>query len=355
MKSALNNITALLSAIIFILIAIPQSAFTLERCQICHSKQEIQRTEETGRKVPLYVDEDILHKSVHADKECTDCHNDIVEIPHKSVKKVNCRRCHYSGNLVGAPGGQIYDQYEHSVHGLEVAKGNPKAPVCQDCHGTHDVIRHTNKESKFYKANIPKTCGNCHIDIYATYKESVHGVAVENGNFDSPVCSDCHGEHNIQRPNADASRVSPLRIAQTCTECHGEKGIVNKYGVKTNRTATFEHSFHGIAQKMGSKVVANCASCHGYHDIRTDTDPKSSIYPDNIQKTCGQENCHPGATAEFARGQIHIDPHSEESGILYYITKFFYILTTATLAGLFIFIMLDLFRRAKNAREKKGH
>lgn len=324
-----------------------------EKCMICHGKQEIHRVEETGKKIPLFVDTTVLAHSVHQGKGCTDCHYDIVEIPHQKPKKVNCRRCHYTGNPVGAPEGQLYDQYEHSVHGLEVLKGNTKAPVCQDCHGTHDIYKHTKPESKIYWQNIPKTCGKCHIDVYAEYKESVHGVAVAEGNKDAPVCSNCHGEHNIKRPDQDDSRVSPMRISQTCTECHGPKGVVNKYGIKTDRTATFEHSFHGIAQQMGNKMVANCASCHGYHDIRAENDPKSTVYPDNIPKTCGKEGCHPGVTATFASGKIHVDPKSEESGILYYISKFFLILTVSTLMGLFIFIIMDLFRRAKIARQKR--
>ncbi|KAA3634081.1 MAG: hypothetical protein DWP97_07910 [Calditrichaeota bacterium] len=344
--------TLILSGLIFILFFC-ETGWTLEKCQICHSKKDIHRTEETGRKIPLFVDESILGKSVHSERECTDCHADIVEIPHKKPKKVNCKRCHYEGNPVGAPEGQLYDQFEHSVHGMAVMSGNDKAPVCQDCHGNHDVIIHTDSTSKMYWQNIPKTCGSCHIEIYATYKESVHGVAVANGVKDSPVCSGCHGEHNIRSPKEDDSRVSQMRISQTCSECHGEKGVVSKYGIKTDRSATFEHSFHGVAQQMGNRTVANCASCHGYHDVRKEDDPKSSINPANIKETCGSADCHPTATAEFASGQIHINPKSEESGILYYISKFFLILTVSTLIGLFIFILMDLFRRAKTARQKR--
>lgn len=329
------------------------SVKAMEKCIICHGKPDIHKVEETGRKISLTVDEAMLKSSVHGLYDCSDCHNDVVEIPHKNVKKVNCRRCHYSGNTVGAPKGEMVDQYEHSVHGMEVAAGNEKAPVCQTCHGSHDIFKHDDPNSKFYRANIPKLCGSCHIDIYATYKESVHGVALEKGNIDTPVCSSCHGEHNIKRPDNPESKVSPGHVSETCGQCHGPKGVVNKYGVKTDRTTTYEHSFHGVAQEMESMTVANCASCHGYHDIRTEEDPKSSINKANIPQTCGKEGCHPGATANFAEGKIHIDPYNESSGILYYITKFFTILTVSTLIGLFIFIGLDLFRRAKNARDKR--
>jgi hypothetical protein len=339
--------------VLMLVCLLPSGVLALEKCQICHGKTDHHRIEATGRRVSLYVDQQVLARSVHIGKECTDCHVDIVEIPHKPPLKVNCRRCHYSGNPVGAPGGERYDQYEHSVHGREVASGNPKAPVCQDCHGGHDVFSHQSPDSKFYRQNIPRTCGTCHIDIYAAYQESVHGTALSEDNPDSPVCSSCHGEHDIVRPELPDSRVSPIHVTETCSACHGAKGVVAKYGIKTDRASTFDESFHGVAQLMENMMVANCASCHGYHDIRSEDDPKSSIYPANIAETCGQPQCHPEASAGFASGKIHIDPTSEESGLLYYISRGFLILTVSVLAGLFIFIILDLFRRARAAREKR--
>jgi hypothetical protein len=326
------------------------TAYSQEKCLVCHGRHDLFRTEETGRKVSLFIDTTVLGHSIHAKKECVDCHVDVVAIPHKEVKKVNCRRCHYAGNAAGAPQGELYDQYAHSVHGMEVLAGNPKAPVCQDCHGTHDILPPDSTGSKVYKTNRPQTCGTCHIEIYAKYRESIHGRALAGGNLDAPDCSSCHGEHNIMRPSDSSSMVSAGHVANTCSKCHGPVGVVAKYGIKTDRTATFEHSFHGIAQKMQNMTVANCASCHGIHDILPAADPKSSINPANIVNTCGRAGCHPDATVQFASGKIHVDPENKESGPVYYITKFFTILTFGTLVGLFVFIALDLVRRARKSQ-----
>ncbi|MBI5267033.1 MAG: hypothetical protein HY851_07360 [candidate division Zixibacteria bacterium] len=326
------------------------TASAQEKCMVCHGRQDLFRKTEAGRKLSLFIDTTILHHSIHASRQCVDCHVDVVAIPHKQAKDVNCKRCHYSGNRAGAPQGQMYDQYEHSVHGMEVIKGNAKAPVCQDCHGAHDILPPDSVASSVYKQNLPKTCGRCHIDIYATYRESIHGRSLADGKLDAPDCSACHGEHNIQRPTDTTSSVSAGHVSNTCGKCHGPVGVVAKYGIKTDRTATFEHSFHGISQIMQNMTAANCASCHGNHDIRPAGDPKSSINPANIVKTCGREGCHPEATPQFAGGKIHVDPTKKESGLVYYITKFFTILTLSTLAGLFVFILMDLFRRAKQAR-----
>jgi hypothetical protein len=324
-----------------------------EKCLLCHGKPGFSKTEPTGRKTDLHVDQASLQKSVHALRKCADCHIDVVAIPHGVVQKVNCRRCHYSGNPVGAPQGDLYDQFANSVHGEAVTAGNPKAPVCQDCHGTHDVLSPDSAGSSMYKMNRPATCGKCHIEIYSTYRESVHGEALASGILDAPDCASCHGEHNIKKHLEPGSQVSPERVSETCGKCHGPVGVASKYGIKSDRTTTFEDSFHGIAHRMENRTVANCASCHGFHDIRKPDDPKSSINPANIVKTCGRTGCHPEATPQFASGKIHVDPKQKDSGLVYYITKFFTILTVSTLAGLFIFIVLDLYRRAKKARNTK--
>jgi hypothetical protein len=339
------------------LVALPLMAAgvaeSAQNCLLCHGKPDFGKVESTGRKISLFVDTLQLHKSIHGQRQCTDCHVDVTQIPHQPAAKVNCRRCHYAGNPVGAPQGDMYDQYEHSVHGMAVSKGDSKAPVCQDCHGTHDILPPDSAGSSMSKTHRPATCGKCHIDIYATYRESVHGQALASGNLDAPDCASCHGEHNIQGPSNPESQVAPEHISHTCGNCHGPMGVVAKYGIKTDRTTTFEESFHGIAHKMENRTVANCSSCHGFHDIRKPDDPKSSVNPANIQKTCGKTQCHPEATSQFASGKIHVDPMNKESGLVYYITKFFTLLTGSTLAGLFIFIALDLFRRAKAARSKR--
>lgn len=337
------------------LLTVATNTPAMERCLICHGKPGFSRIEDTGRKVSLYVDTTIIGHSVHNGRLCTDCHVDVITIPHtKILDPVNCRRCHYSGNPVGAPQGELYDQFTQSVHGQEIVKGNPKAPICQDCHGTHDIKSHDSSESRMAKMNRPKNCGTCHIEIYATYRESVHGVALlQDSIMDSPDCAACHGEHNIRRPSDSTSQVSPAHVSSTCGECHGPMGVATKYGIKSDRTTTFEDSFHGIAHQMENRTVANCASCHGFHDIRPQADPRSAINVANIVKTCGQAQCHPEATVQFASGKIHVDPQNEESGLVYYITKFFTILTVGTLAGLFVFIGLDLFRRAQRSRSGK--
>jgi len=326
----------------------------LQKCTICHGKPGHKKIEDSGYVKSLFVDETVLKKSVHTGKTCTDCHGDVTEIPHRALpKRVNCTRCHYRGNPIGAPQDVDYRAYLKSTHGQAAAEGNKEAPWCQDCHGAHNIRNHTDPASNIFHEKIPKTCGRCHMEIYAEYRESVHGEALyAEGNEDVPVCTSCHGEHDILSPKDPESTVYPVHVAEACSQCHAAETIMGKYGIDSEQVATYEESFHGMAGKLGSGTVANCASCHGVHDIRRPDDPKSSVYIENIPKTCGK--CHEGANINYAKGKMHVDASKKEAGIIYYVALAFKWLTILTMVGLISHILLDLNKKAKNGRSKKA-
>lgn len=319
-----------------------------QRCMICHGKHGFKKVDESGAVRMLWVDLAVLKGSVHRAKACTDCHHDVVEIPHKErPARVYCRRCHYKDNPAGAPSSDAYLEYERSVHGRALAGGNPRAPVCQSCHGNHDILHTRNPNSRVAHGRVAATCGRCHLEEYSQYKSSVHGRAVyERGVKDAPDCTGCHGEHSIMAVSDPASLVGALNVARTCAGCHGDQAIMARYGIEAEQVETFEESFHGIAVRFGLKRAANCASCHGTHDIRPPDDPASSVNPANIPRTCGK--CHPGANPNYARGKIHVNPKAREAGIVYWVASFFKYLTLVTIAALILHILLDLWRRFKD-------
>ncbi len=326
----------------------------VQKCLICHGKPDFKKVDTSGRVKHLYVDEDVIKRSVHAKKTCTGCHFDAIEIPHREApQRVHCVRCHYRGNPEGAPQSDKYLEYNESVHGKQVAKGtNKKAPLCQDCHGDHE-IRHTKDPlAQTAHLNVARTCGKCHIEIYAVYMNSIHGRSTyEKKNPDTPDCTGCHGEHSILSPKDLESTVYPIGVVKTCSHCHAEIGIVGKYGIEVEQVATYEDSFHGIGLKYGLKTAASCASCHGTHNILPHDDPRSSVYIENIPRTCGK--CHPGANINYARGKIHIDPSKRSAGIVFYVAFLFKWLTILVILGLITHIGLDLYRRSSQWRELK--
>ena len=161
------------------------------------------------------------------------------------------------------------------------------------------------------RKNVPATCAACHAEVAKAYGESVHGVAAAAGIGESPVCTDCHGEHRILGPGDKGSPVYASNVPKmTCGRCHGDLRVTEKFGLKNTAVEAFDDSFHGLAGRSGDIKVANCASCHGVHDILPSTDPRSHIHPDKIAATCG--SCHPGAGASFAIGAVHVLPGSKE-------------------------------------------
>ena len=319
-------------------------AEALAKCLICHGKSTLAKRLPSGRVVSLFVDERQLKDSVHGGRACTDCHSGITAIPHKGeIKRVSCVRCHFKGNPVGAPQTDIYVEYAKSVHGVAAASGNTKAPVCQDCHGHHNIRSPKDAASQMNKAHIPETCGRCHLAVFSDYRESAHWKAFASGKKDSAVCTDCHGEHTIRSHDSPESSTYLSRVPKTCSRCHASVAVVGKYGIKTDQVATYGQSYHGIAIKYGGKTVANCASCHGIHDIRPSDDPKSAVYVDNIPRTCGK--CHTGANVNYAKGKIHVDPTKRDAGAIYWVSLFFKWLTISVMVGLIGHIGLDLFRR----------
>jgi cytochrome b subunit of formate dehydrogenase len=242
--------------------------------------------------------------------------------------------------------------YEKSVHGSELNSGNPKAANCVDCHGSHDVHKSDTKDSPTFKGNIPNTCGQCHEDISKEYLESVHGVAVERGVSGAPACTDCHGEHNILKHNDPNSPVAFQNLSrEVCSPCHSSLKLSEKYGIVSNRFETFSDSYHGLAIEGGSVAVANCASCHGAHNIKPSSDSTSTIYKDNIVKTCG--GCHKGANTNFTIGKIHITRQDESEPIIYFIASMYISLIFVVIGLMFIHNLIDFFRKSKIKKMKQ--
>ncbi|MBK8147126.1 MAG: cytochrome b/b6 domain-containing protein [Acidobacteria bacterium] len=308
----------------------PNDPKLVMQCESCHG---------TGKTLPFLAGEK-FHKEPHKEYDlgfhakpanngkkaasCVDCHTvngDMSTImsaanPKSTIFRANisqtCGRCH-SDATVMANGNGLSTRpalaYAESVHGKALSRGNLKAAVCTDCHRSHDILPGTETSSPISKFNVALTCGKCHGDIYTEFNDSVHGVSLTRGNYQSPNCTDCHGIHGI-KPQKDSRQALGLT---GCSQCHDGVRLSQDFGIAPGRVSSFEDSYHGRAMKHGSDVVADCASCHGVHNIRPSTDPKSLIHADNLVATCGQ--CHIGAGTNFAVGKVHLDtPASQDIG-----------------------------------------
>jgi len=230
--------------------------------------------------------------------------------PKSTINRANvaetCGRCH--GDKTVMQGSGISNRpllaYRESVHAKAIARGNMSAAVCTDCHNGHDVEPASNQQSTIAKVNIPNTCGKCHRTEANEFMQSIHGQALARGVSRTPVCTDCHGIHNILMPfDGTKDTISPSVGTDSCAKCHEGVTLTQEFGVASGRVSSYRDSYHGLASHLGSKVVANCASCHGVHNILPSSDPRSMINASNLQQTCGQ--CHVGASENFTKGKIH--------------------------------------------------
>jgi cytochrome b subunit of formate dehydrogenase/DnaJ-class molecular chaperone len=193
---------------------------------------------------------------------CTDCHgsHDL----HRSTNPASklfyqrvpdtCGRCHEN----------VEQTYLRSVHGTAVRAGVRDAPVCTDCHGEHSIQAVKLASSRVAPANIPKTCGQCHAaqriiaqyrlppNVFATYEQSFHGLALQGGNLSAANCSSCHGIHDILSARDPRSSIFPKNLPQTCGKCHT--------GIGTRLSAEFfrVHAPPGAAE--GKPWIVNLIS-----------------------------------------------------------------------------------------------
>lgn len=237
-------------------------------------------------------------ESVHADLGCASCHAGHEEFPHPEGSAPEpCSTCHPD----------VVAEWEMGVHFQATAAGDAGAPGCAACHGgVHEIRRAGDPASPMHAGRVPDTCGACHAAIRDAYLGSVHGEAALRGVRGAPVCTDCHGEHDILAPSEPGSLVNPARVSTvTCGQCHANERLIARFNLPADRVPTFRDSFHGLSARSGRQTVANCASCHGVHDIRPSSDPASKVHPDNLAATCGA--CHPGASERYALGPVHVD------------------------------------------------
>lgn len=283
--------------------------------------------------------------------------------PLKMAQEMLCLSCHRDDPDVRArvgPDAGFIAAYERSVHGSALLAGNANAANCVDCHGSHEMKRGMDPSSRVSKSQIPETCARCHGAIAEAYGKSVHALAVRRGNLQAPVCTDCHGEHNILMHDDPRSPVSFANLsAKVCTPCHSSVALSEKFGLATDRSQSFEMSYHGLAIRGGSVQAANCASCHGAHDIRPSADPDSLVNKANLPKTCGK--CHEGANQKFAVGAVHVVMTARGEPILYGIAVVYTGMIVIVVGGMFLHNLLDYLRKtlrrlrpAARARREEG-
>ncbi len=320
-----------------------------ETCLACHSDPSLTTKTADGSTVRLQIDRSALLGSVHAKLACADCHAGFSEVPHPP-RSFRSRR-----ELSLAYDEQCrrchftnYTKTLDSVHQASVARGDRVGPVCVDCHGAHDIQKPGQPRTR-----ISDTCARCHAGVATAYAASVHGRGLATAHAtDVPVCTDCHRSHEISGPHQVQWE---LRTPQMCGECHADESRMKKYGLSTAVLRTYLSDFHGKTASLREKhgvstegpVVARCTDCHGVHDIGRADDPNSPVMKANLQQTCAR--CHADANPNFPAAWLsHYEPSLKRAPIVYGVKVAYALLIPFMIGGLGLQILLHLWRLMVN-------
>lgn len=379
-----------------------EDSFPDEKCMSCHGNKDLHKVVD-GKRVSLFVDVAKLKESAHGVNSCIKCHTNISKSKNPvclNSGKVDCSICH----------AQPVTDYKMSIHGTEFAKGRKEAPYCTDCHGTHDIMLHSNQESPTFARNVPQLCGKCHRsgekkaiaydiskkEIVPNYIESIHGKGLlQSGLMVTATCVDCHSSHRELPPDDPNSTINPKNIAKTCANCHlgvyeqFKKSIHSPLVTKTDKplpvcndchlsheinrvdrsdfrqnilqqcgrchedvAESYFETFHGKVSKLGEVGAAKCYDCHGSHNILPPEDPASTLSRQNVVETCKQ--CHPSSNRKFVGYLTHATHHNKEKyPYLFYTFWFMTILLVGTFTFFGLHTLLWLPRALKEKRAKK--
>ena len=344
--------------------AAPAAPDPNETCIGCHGDKDAKNA--AGK--PIAVDGATFAKSVHGEMklECTSCHTDVSakKLPHpEKLKPVDCGACH----------DKAVKEYAATAHGVARKGGSKVAASCVDCHGSHDIKRSKDPDSRTSHARLEATCATCHGNeatmrqgklptgnVAGQFHDSIHGKALSGAARGSaPTCTNCHGAHSIRPKSDPQSSVHRAKIPDTCGTCHakerqafgrGQHGKLRQdgnlaapgcsdchsaHGIQAHDMprfqtevikecgnchadylATYRDTFHGQVTALGYARMATCASCHGSHEILPASNPASTVSPQNRLATC--QKCHAGANANFALYDPHANRHDRARNPVYY-------------------------------------
>lgn len=265
-------------------------------CLSCHSTPGMTKTNAAGSKISLYVSNDAVNTSAHRYIDCVTCHPSNTSVPHQ----------------VNTP---------------------------------------------LTKLSLAEKCGSCHQYEFKAHRASIHGQQLAAGNPDVATCVDCHSltgsPHSVIRVLEYNAPTYKKNIAQTCAKCHNDEKLMASYGIVEKVYESYMRSFHGKAIQLGTYEItqldkATCTNCHGVHDIKSTADPKAPVAGiDNLAKTC--EQCHPGAGTNFARGFLgHREASPANIPVAHYTEIIFKILLISVISFGAVVVIMALFRFSAN-------
>ena len=114
----------------------------------------------------------------------------------RAVAKQACKNCHPDQYRDWSLGGHAI-----TPAGKQPDPKAANKPLCGDCHGSHDmaILKNNPEGQRAIRAQAEQMCGRegCHADYWANYNDYYHGAAYKTGAEDAPTCWTCHGTHTV--------------------------------------------------------------------------------------------------------------------------------------------------------------
>lgn len=277
---------------------------------------------------------------------CKECHGDHYILPPSNVQsrtyKMNipvlCGKCHREGapvaRVYNIPEHDILSNYSQSIHGAGLFKsGLIVTATCNDCHGNHLVLPHTDSRSSVSARNVAKTCTKCHARIEQVHVQIIKGELWEREPGAIPACTDCHLPHKLKRQalvlrtsdreclvcheKEDVFKtVGEEQVSMTvhhediqnsvhrdipCVKCHSDVdpqrhrpcetvGRTDCSNCHAQIAEDYFQSGHGQAYFQKDPNTPYCTDCHGKHSVLSHLDQRDKTYRSKIPELCG--NCH---------------------------------------------------------------
>jgi len=168
----------------------------------------------------------------------------LAATPAVAQQASRCADCHFAQNTVPNPD-HLYD-WDRSPH----ARNNVG---CEKCHGGNatvfeasiahrGILNPANKQSPVNRANLPATCGGCHVGPFVAFQDSRHYELLKGGDQHGPTCSTCHD------PVA-GQLLSPKALEKQCSQCHGPKEVAPRAERARNARQMYE-SLNAIRDQL---------------------------------------------------------------------------------------------------------
>jgi len=117
------------------------------------------------------------------------------------------------------------------------------------------------------------------------------------------TCVSCHGGDASSYDPAQAmsrkagwkGKIDRKQVPKLCGSCHSNPSYMKQYNpsLRTDQLDQYHTSMHGKRLAAGDTKAAVCTDCHSVHDLRPPSDPRSTVNPVNVAKTCSR--CHSDA------------------------------------------------------------